>query len=136
MAAMTTERLFLALAGVNGFLAVALGAFGAHGLRGVLASAPDGAHRLEVWETAARYHLMHALALGLCAYLSTRSSSSAAVAAGWLMQAGIVIFCGSLYALTLSGVRALGAVTPLGGLCMLAGWASVVIAALAIPAAR
>ncbi|HEX7480004.1 MAG TPA: DUF423 domain-containing protein [Polyangiales bacterium] len=129
---MTTERIFLALAGANGFVAVALGAFGAHGLRSALASAPDGAHRLEVWETAARYQMMHALALGLVAYLCTRTSSSAAVFAGWSMQAGIVIFCGSLYALTLSGVRGLGAITPLGGLCMLAGWASVVAAALTV----
>lgn len=116
------ERLFLVLAGCNGFLAVALGAFGAHGLRAKLAGLPDGPRRLEVWETASHYHLTHALALGLVAYLCTRSSLTVAPAAGWCFQAGIVIFSGSLYALTVSGVRALGAVTPLGGLCFLAGW--------------
>ena len=124
------ERLFLVLAGINGFLGVALGAFGAHGLRGSLANAADGARRLEVWETAARYQLLHALALGLVAYLTTRSQSQAAALAGYLFQAGIVIFSGSMYALTLSGVRALGAITPFGGLALLAGWACLVLAAL------
>jgi len=124
------ERLFLVLAGINGFLGVALGAFGAHGLRGSLANAADGARRLEVWETAARYQLLHALALGLVAYLTTRSQSQAAALAGYLFQAGIVIFSGSMYALTLSGVRALGAITPFGGLALLVGWACLVLAAL------
>lgn len=120
------ERLFLILAGVNGFLAVALGAFGAHGLRSSLATAADGARRLEVWHTAAQYHLAHALALGLSAYLCTRTTAGAATAAGFLFQAGILFFSGSLYALTLTGVKALGAVTPFGGLCFLAGWAALV----------
>lgn len=120
------ERLFLILAGVNGFLAVGLGAFGAHGLRSSLATAADGARRLEVWQTAAHYHLAHAFALGLSAYLCTRTSASAAVATGFLFQAGIVLFSGSLYVLTLTGVKALGAVTPFGGLCFLAGWGAVV----------
>jgi uncharacterized membrane protein YgdD (TMEM256/DUF423 family) len=116
-------------AGVNGFLAVALGAFGAHGLRGMLSSASDGARRLEVWETAARYHLMHALALALVGYLSARGTGSLASIAGYLFLAGIVVFSGSLYALALSGMRVLGAITPLGGLCFLAGWVCVVLAA-------
>jgi uncharacterized membrane protein YgdD (TMEM256/DUF423 family) len=123
------ERLFLMLAGVNGFLGVALGAFGAHGLRNSLANVADGARRLEVWETAAHYQLVHALALGLVAYLGTRTQGSIATVTGYLFQAGIVIFSGSLYALSLTGVRVLGAITPLGGLCFLAGWVGVVIAA-------
>jgi uncharacterized membrane protein YgdD (TMEM256/DUF423 family) len=123
------ERLFLVLAGCNGFLAVALGAFGAHGLRSKLAGLQDGPRRLEVWETASQYHLSHALALGLVAYLCSRSSLGAAPAAGFCFQAGIVIFSGSLYALALSGIRVLGAITPLGGLCFLAGWAALAFAA-------
>lgn len=123
------DRLFLVLCGVNGFVGVALGAFGAHGLRERLAQAADGARRLEVWETASRYHVYHALALGLIAYLCTRAPGTMTNLAGYLFQAGIVLFSGSLYALTLSGARVLGAVTPLGGLCFLAGWALIVIVA-------
>ena len=126
------ERLFLVLAGINGFLAVMLGAFGAHGLRGSLANASDGPRRLEVWQTAAHYHLMHALALGLISVLVARAGSESQLlpAAGYLFQAGIVLFSGSLYIVAFSGVRTYGAITPFGGLCFLAGWASVMIAAL------
>jgi uncharacterized membrane protein YgdD (TMEM256/DUF423 family) len=125
------ERTFLLLASINGFVAVALGAFGAHGLKGMMASLADGAQRLAWWETASRYHLAHALALGLLAVIAARlPESSALQASGWAMQAGIVLFSGSLYAMTLSGVRVLGAVTPLGGLCLLAGWAALGVAAL------
>jgi uncharacterized membrane protein YgdD (TMEM256/DUF423 family) len=123
------ERLFLLLAGVNGFLGVLLGAFGAHGLRGSLANAADGARRIEVWETAARYQMIHALALALVAYLGTRTPGNVPNVAGYLFQAGILIFSGSLYALSLTGVRALGAITPIGGLCLLAGWGAFVMAA-------
>ena len=127
------ERLFLIMSGVNGFLAVGLGAFGAHGLRGMLANAADGPRRLEVWSTAAHYHLLHALALALVSYLTTRSNHQAVAVAGYLFAAGIALFSGSLYALAWSGVRALGAVTPFGGLCFLAGWACVVWTALKLP---
>jgi uncharacterized membrane protein YgdD (TMEM256/DUF423 family) len=123
------ERLFIVLAGVNGFLGVALGAFGAHGLRSTLANAPDGVRRLEVWETAAHYQLVHALALGFVAHLCTRLPAQLPSIAGYLFQAGILLFSGSLYALSLSGVKVLGAVTPLGGLCFLAGWAVIVYSA-------
>jgi uncharacterized membrane protein YgdD (TMEM256/DUF423 family) len=120
------ERVFWLLSGINGFLAVALGAFGAHGLRGKLANAPDGVRRLEVWETAAHYHLMHALALGLAAYLCTRSSLPSASATGYLFQAGIAIFSGSLYLLAITGIGKLGMITPIGGLCFLAGWCTLI----------
>jgi uncharacterized membrane protein YgdD (TMEM256/DUF423 family) len=123
------ERVFLILAGINGFLAVALGAFGAHGLRSKLESAADGARRMEVWETAAHYHLAHAVALGLVAYLCSRTPAAPAASAGYLFVAGIVLFSGSLYVLALTGIKVLGAITPLGGLCFLAGWAAVVWAA-------
>jgi uncharacterized membrane protein YgdD (TMEM256/DUF423 family) len=125
------ERTLLVLAGVQGFLAVALGAFGAHGLKARLGGLADGAQRLAWWETAAHYHLAHALAIGLSALLVSRAPSSAAASvAGFCFTGGILLFSGSLYAMTLTGVRALGAVTPLGGLLLLAGWAAVVIAAL------
>jgi uncharacterized membrane protein YgdD (TMEM256/DUF423 family) len=127
------ERIFIVLAGVNGLLAVALGAFGAHGLKARLGALADGAPRLAWWETASHYHLMHALALGLCAQLVVRGpAGGAAKVAGSCFLAGIVLFSGSLYAMTLSGMRVLGAITPLGGLCFLAGWAAVIIAGLAL----
>jgi uncharacterized membrane protein YgdD (TMEM256/DUF423 family) len=124
------ERLFLVLAGVNGFLGVLLGAFGAHGLRSSLADAPDGARRLEVWETAARYQMLHALALALLVSLLSRFTAPALPVAGYLFQVGIVLFSGSLYVVAFTGVRGFGAITPFGGLCFLAGWASLVYAAL------
>src|SRR4051794_3897599 len=77
------ERLFLVLCGLNGFLAVALGAFGAHGLRARIGPLADGAQRLAWWDTAAHYHLMHALALGLVAQLAARSASGAVQVAGF-----------------------------------------------------
>lgn len=123
------ERTFMILAAVNGFLAVALGAFGAHGLKTRLAALPDVAQRLEWWQTAAQYHLSHALALGLMAYVAGRVPGPTATAGGWAMLAGIVLFSGSLYAMTLTGVRVLGAVTPIGGLCLLAGWVLLAVAA-------
>lgn len=115
-------RIWLLLAAANGFLAVALGAFGAHGLKRMLEAAPDGALRLQWWQTASQYHLSHALALGLVAALAPHVGGRLPAAAGWLLVAGIALFSGSLYAMTLTGVRALGAVTPVGGLCLLAGW--------------
>ncbi len=104
-----------------GFLGVALGAFGAHGLRGFLAGKPDADQRLAWWQTGAQYHLVHALAIGLAAAVSG--------AAAWLFLGGIALFSGSLYVMTLTGKRALGAVTPLGGLLFLAGWVAIVVAA-------
>jgi uncharacterized membrane protein YgdD (TMEM256/DUF423 family) len=111
------DRTFFALGAVLAGLAVAAGAFGAHGLRGRLD--PD---MLAVFETAARYQMYHALALVAVAWAIVRWPDGNAALAGWLFAAGTVIFSGSLYALALSGVRWLGAVTPIGGLCFLAGW--------------
>lgn len=110
-------RTFVILAAVLGFVGVALGAFGAHGLRGRVS--PED---LEIFETGVRYQMYHVLALLAVGWLSGRYPGTALVVAGWLMTAGIVVFSGSLYVLVLSGVRWLGAVTPLGGLCLLAGW--------------
>jgi uncharacterized membrane protein YgdD (TMEM256/DUF423 family) len=111
-------RLFLGLAGVSGFLAVALGAFGAHGLRERLT--PE---MLAVFEVGVRYHMYHALALAAVALGLERWQRGALRAAGWCFVAGTLVFSGSLYLLTLTGMRWLGAITPFGGLAFLAGWA-------------
>ena len=124
------QRLFFILCGINGFLAVALGAFGAHGLSKRLAEVPDAAKRLEWWTTASHYHLTHALALALAAILVSKvPDNGAPVVAGASFCVGILLFSGSLYTMTLTGVRWLGAVTPLGGLALLVGWAAIVVAA-------
>jgi uncharacterized membrane protein YgdD (TMEM256/DUF423 family) len=121
------HRLFFTFAASLGFLAVALGAFGAHGLKSRLAALADGPDRLAWWSTAAQYHLAHALALALAAGLfgDTRLGRAACVA----FALGITLFSGSLYTMTLTGTRWLGAVTPVGGLGMLAGWALLALAA-------
>jgi uncharacterized membrane protein YgdD (TMEM256/DUF423 family) len=100
------------------FLGVALGAFGAHALRGTL----EANHTTEIWKTAVLYHFNHALALLVLAALPTLNR-----VAGSLFVAGIVIFSGSLYLLALTNVKWLGAITPLGGLCFLAGWVSLAV---------
>jgi uncharacterized membrane protein YgdD (TMEM256/DUF423 family) len=111
-------RLFFVLGALFGGLGVALGAFGAHGLRQIL-SAED----LATFEIGVRYQMYHALALIAVAWAMSRWDHAALVAAGWLFVGGIVVFSGSLYALVLTGQRWLGAVTPLGGVAMIAGWA-------------
>jgi uncharacterized membrane protein YgdD (TMEM256/DUF423 family) len=123
---MNPERLFAAAGAISGLIAVALGAFGAHGLRQRLS--PE---MLAVFETGVRYQVYHALALFAVAWAVSRWTSSPQAAwAGWLFIAGTVIFSGSLYILATSGVRWLGAITPVGGICFLAGWLSLVWAAL------
>lgn len=112
------ERTFFALGAVLAGLGVALGAFGAHALKARLS--PD---MLAVWETGVRYQLVHALGLLAVAWALTRWPGSAVQASGWLFVAGTLLFSGSLYALALSGVRGLGAVTPLGGVAWIVGWA-------------
>lgn len=111
------ERAFFALGALFAFLGVALGAFGAHGLRGSLSAAD-----MATFETGVRYQLIHALALLAAAWAASRWPGGAVTAAGWLLVAGILVFSGSLYLLVLTGPRWLGAVTPLGGVCFLAGW--------------
>jgi uncharacterized membrane protein YgdD (TMEM256/DUF423 family) len=125
------ERTALVLAGVLGFLGVALGAFGAHGLKKRLSAAPDGDQRLAWWTTGAQYHLIHALAIGLAALRPDPTHHGSAVAP-WLFASGVALFSGSLYAMTLTGRRALGAITPLGGLLLLAGWAAITYNAMLI----
>jgi len=115
------NKALVAAGAINGGLAVAAGAFAAHGLRDRLE-----ARSLEIFETAARYQMYHALAMILAAVIAT----SGAKTAGWIFQAGIIVFSGSLYALALTDVKLLGAITPLGGLAFLAGWAWLAISAL------
>ncbi|HVU02619.1 MAG TPA: DUF423 domain-containing protein [Polyangiaceae bacterium] len=125
------ERIFLALSGVLGALGVGLGAFGAHGLAARFADLADGADRKRWWETAAHYHLVHALAIAVAAFVAFRAPESRAGAvAGVAFCLGILLFSGSLYAMALTGVRALGAVTPFGGLCFIVGWAAIAVGAL------
>ena len=121
------QRTFLALAALFGLLAVAAGAFGAHALESRLS-----AERLAIFETAARYQMYHALALVGVAWASAALPDAAGLglAAGWAFVAGTVVFSGSLYALALGGPRWLGAITPIGGLAFMAGWALLGLAAL------
>lgn len=111
------DRTFFALGALFAGLAVAAGAFGAHGLKSRLA--PD---MLEVFETAARYEMYHALALFVVAWAVARWPESGAGVAGWCFVAGILVFSGSLYVLALTGIRWLGAITPIGGVAFLIGW--------------
>lgn len=122
----TVARRMIALAAVLGFTAVALGAFGAHGLRSMLEGADDGAQRLDWWRTGAQYHLAHALAVGLAAPLERWLAPG-------LFAGGVVLFSGSLYAMALGGPRVLGAVTPFGGVLFLSGWVVLGVTALRRP---
>lgn len=121
-------RLFGILGAVFGFLGVALGAFGAHALKARL-PATD----LEIFETAVRYHLVHAVALLALAALAPRIPAGLASLSGWSFSAGILVFSGSLYFLVLTGPRWLGAVTPLGGTALLLGWAALAWGLLRAP---
>ncbi|HYY62415.1 MAG TPA: DUF423 domain-containing protein [Burkholderiales bacterium] len=111
------DRAFFIIGSVSAFLAVALGAFAAHGLKSRLEPA-----MLATFETGVRYHMYHALALLAVGWACTRWPGTAANASGWLFIAGTVLFSGSLYALALTGTRSLGAITPFGGAAFLAGW--------------
>lgn len=118
------DRIFAALGAASGFVGVAAGAFGAHGLKARLT--PE---LLAVFDTAARYQMIHALALLAVAWAIGRWPSRAAVASGWCFVAGTLIFSGSLYLLALTGVRGLGAITPVGGVLFLCGWLLLALAA-------
>ncbi|GIP41269.1 membrane protein [Paenibacillus sp. J31TS4] len=116
---------FLVLGSLNAFLAVALGAFGAHGLKAKLS-----ADKLQVYQTGVQYHSMHALGLLLVGMLAGGLEADSLLnAAGWILQIGIVLFSGSLYALSITGIRKLGAITPIGGVCFLAAWVLIGLAA-------
>jgi uncharacterized membrane protein YgdD (TMEM256/DUF423 family) len=119
-----SSRLLLALAGLSGFLAVAAGAFGAHGVRDPIAKG---------WlETGGHYQLVHTVA-ALAAWLMARQGLARARLAAWLFLIGAMIFSGTLYLMAFGGPHVLGAVTPVGGLLLLGGWASLVAAAISRP---
>lgn len=120
------SQFFLVASALSGFLAVALGAFGAHALKSRLA--PE---LLAVYETAVQYHFYHTLALLAVALLMMQGFQHGLLrVSAVLFLAGLVLFSGSLYALALSGVKVLGAITPLGGLCFLGGWLCLAVAAI------
>jgi len=119
------DRSFLLIGALAGFTGVALGAFAAHGLRGRLS--PE---MLAVFETGVRYHVYHALALIATAAIMERFGGRLVAAAGWLFTAGIVLFSGSLYLLAFTGITIFGAITPMGGVAFLLGWACLAFAAI------
>lgn len=121
--------MFVVAGAALGALAVAAGAFGAHALAARLT--PE---RLAIWDTAARYHLVHAVVLVLLGALAPRWPSPFLSMAGWAFLAGVLIFGGTLYALALGAPRWLGAVTPLGGLSLIAGWILLAVAVARSPA--
>ncbi len=117
---------FVVIGSLASFVGVALGAFGAHGLRGRVS--PE---MLSVWQTGVLYHLVHALGLLLVGILCRLLPGMAlARAAGWMLLVGILLFSGSLFAMTLTGLRVFGAITPIGGVAFLIGWLLLAAAAL------
>ncbi|SEF94806.1 DUF423 domain-containing protein [Paenibacillus sp. UNC499MF] len=120
-------RLFMMLGSINMFLAVALGAFGAHMLKTKIS-----ADMLAVYQTGVQYHMIHAvglIAIGLAADRLTQNQSLVN-ASGWAIVIGIILFSGSLYVMSLSGIKVLGAITPFGGVAFLTGWVLFAIAAM------
>ena len=122
-------KIFVILGSLSAFIGVALGAFGAHGLKTKVS--PE---MLTVWQTGVQYHLVHALGLVLIGILCQLMPEASMVRnAGWLILIGTVLFSGSLYVMVLSDIRTLGMITPLGGVAFLAGWLLVAIAAWQYP---
>lgn len=123
------NRALTLAASILGLTGVGLGAIGAHALKRWLGAAPDAAERLGWWETGARYHLIHALALFAIAVLAQHVPGRLPRSAGALMTLGVALFSGSLYAMALTGSRAFAMLTPFGGLCFLCGWTLAAVAA-------
>lgn len=118
-------KIFLVLGGLNAFLAVAIGAFGAHGLKNKLTS-----DMLTIYQTGVHYHMFHALGLILIAILHDKFADASMISwSGWLIFIGIIFFSGSLYTLSITGIKGFGAVAPIGGLAFLIGWVLLVISA-------
>ncbi|MFJ7310378.1 DUF423 domain-containing protein [Peribacillus frigoritolerans] len=117
-------KLFVILGALNGLIAVALGAFGAHGLEGKI---PD--KYLETWQTAVQYQMFHAVGLLVLGLLAGKISSPLINWSGWLMLIGIILFSGSLFVLSVTQIKVLGAITPLGGVSFLVAWVLMIIAA-------
>lgn len=118
-------RSFIATAAILMFIGVAAGAFGAHGLKQMLS-----ADMLAIWQTAVSYQMVHGLGMLALGIMLQQQDNALLRKAAWAMLAGVVIFSGSLYALALTGVRILGAITPIGGVAFLAAWAMLAWAAI------
>lgn len=119
-------KLFIILGAVNAFLAVALGAFGAHGLEGKVEP-----RYLDIWKTGVTYQMFHATGLLIIGVLLGKLPANALLSwSGWLMLIGIILFSGSLYVLTLTKIGVLGAITPLGGVSFLVAWVLIILAAI------
>lgn len=117
-------KTFLVIAAISGLLAVALGAFGAHGLKSRVTE-----DLLAVYQTGVQYHFYHTFALGLCGLLLLQLPQAVGLHwAGWMFTAGIIIFSGSLYLMALTGTRWLGAITPIGGVAFIGGWLAMAVA--------
>ncbi len=118
-------KLFLMLGSINMFLAVGLGAFGAHGLQPKLSE-----RMFEIYQTGVQYHMIHAIGILIIAFAADRLGNPAMLSwAGWSMFLGIIFFSGSLYILSISGVKVLGAITPIGGVLFMLGWILLAVAA-------
>jgi uncharacterized membrane protein YgdD (TMEM256/DUF423 family) len=120
------QKIILIIAGILGGAAVGIGAFGAHALKGLL----EKTGKSEVFETAVKYHFWHVLALLAVALLMEKYTSTFLTYSAWLFISGILIFSGSLYILSLTGISKLGAITPIGGLAFLLGWMFLVLAVI------
>lgn len=120
-------KAFIIVGAINAFIAVALGAFGAHGLKDKL-----DAHYLDIWKTGVTYQMFHAIGILIIGLLMSKvaAASPQFTWAGWLMLAGIIFFSGSLYVLSLTQIGILGAITPIGGVCFLAAWILIVVGAV------
>ncbi|WNS77677.1 DUF423 domain-containing protein [Bacillus sp. DTU_2020_1000418_1_SI_GHA_SEK_038] len=119
-------KLFIILGALNAFLSVALGAFGAHGLEKMVEP-----KYLEIWKTGVQYQMFHATGLLVIGVLLGKMPANALLSwSGWMMLIGIVLFSGSLYALTVTQISILGAITPLGGVSFLAAWVLLIVAAV------
>lgn len=124
-------QIFLVLGATNGFLAVALGAFGAHGLRDQIEPT-----LMSAFQTGVQYHGLHALGLLCVGLLALHHSSVWLTRSGWLIVGGILLFSGSLYLMALTGNRTLGVITPFGGIALLTGWLALAVAMWQLPSCQ
>jgi uncharacterized membrane protein YgdD (TMEM256/DUF423 family) len=127
-----TGAVWTRVGAISGFLAVAFGAFGAHFLKAML----EESKHVQTYQTGVQYHMYHALALLAVGLAAAQWPCRALNVAGWSFVFGTLLFSGSLYALSLTGVRVLGAITPFGGVLFLVGWAALAIAAASLGAKR
>ena len=127
---MSMVKMFVVTGAISGGMSVALGAFGAHGLRGKVSAGELPERMLEVWATAAQYQMTHALALFGAAWVLSQTQAQSALVGGWAFLIGTLLFSGSLYAMVLTQVKVLGAITPVGGVAFLVGWIGLAMAGM------